>query len=297
MKGLKAPPNCIKGVIMKERVLKNITRVILIIVILYCIFILYNTKIKSVQEQNKEISRIESEIYKTRLKEDNLREKMKEKEGNNDKSSADLSTVELNPVGILYIPKINSKMAIYGSTEENAIRNGVGILETTGSLREKKGQNTILTTHNGDDKKDLFMNLGKLKVNDRFYTKDLNDNILEYKVYNISKVLPTEIFSSLEYDKDKSRITLMTCTPMGINSHRLMVSANLIKRIEKRQELAEFNELTTSNKLVFSNYEIVIILILLISIVLFAVSFKGGNNKEQEDEDYEIDIYGGFENF
>lgn len=282
---------------MKERVLKNITRVILVIVMLYCIFILYNTKIKSVQEQNKEIFQIESKIQKTKLKENNLREKMKEVGGSNDKSSADLSTLALNPVGILYIPKINLKMAIYDSTEENAIRNGVGILETTGSLREKKGQNTILTTHNGDDKKDLFMNLEKLKVNDRFYTKDMDDNILEYRVYNISKVLPTEIFSSLEYDKDKSRITLMTCTPMGINSHRLMVSANLVKRIEKRQELTEFNEITTSNKLVFSNYEIVIILILLISIVLFVLSFKGGNNREQEDDSYEIDIYGGFENF
>ena len=282
---------------MKEKVLKNITRLILIIVMLYCIFILYNTKIKSVQEQNKEIFQIESEIQKTRIKDDNLREKMKVVGESNDKSSTNLSTVELNPVGILYIPKINSKMVIYDSTEENAIRNGVGILETTGSLKEKKGQNTILTTHNGDDKKDLFMNLEKLKVNDRFYTKDLNDNILEYKVYGISKVLPTEIFSSLKYDKDKSRITLMTCTPMGINSHRLMVSANLVKRIEERQELAEFNELTTSNRLVFSKYEIVIILILLISLVLFVVSFKGGNNKEQEDDNYEIDIYGGFGNF
>lgn len=280
---------------MKEKVLKNITRIILIIVMLYCIFILYNTKIKSVQEQNKEISRIESKIHKTKLKEDNLRDKMKETEDSNDKSSTDLSTIELNPVGILYIPKINSKMAIYDSTEENAIRNGVGILETTGSLREKKGQNTILTTHNGDDKKDLFMNLEKLKVNDIFYTKDLNNNILEYKVYDISKVLPTEIFSSLEYDKDKSRTTLMTCTPMGINSHRLMVSANLVKRMEKRQELAEFNKLTTGNKLIFSNYEIVIIMILLISIILFVLSFKGGNSKEQEDDNYEIDIYGGFE--
>lgn len=297
MKGHKAPSNYTKGVIMKEKVFKNITRVILIIVILYCIFILYNTKIKSVQEQNKEISRIEFEMQKTRFKEEDLRDKMEEVDESNDKSTTDLSTIKLNPVGILYIPKINSKMAIYDSTEENALRNGVGILETTGSLKEKKGQNTILTTHNGDDKKDLFMNLEKLKVNDRFYTKDLNGNILEYKVYNTSKVLPTEIFSSLEYDKDKSRITLMTCAPMGINSHRLLVSANLVKKIEKRQELAKFNELTTSNKLVFSNYEIIIILILLISVVLFIISFKGGNNKEQEDEDYEIDIYGKFENF
>lgn len=278
-----------KGVAMKEKVLKNIVRLMLLGVMIYCIFILYNTKVKSIKQQNKEISKIENKIQ-----EDRIKDKM-EYDNDEDNSTVDISSLELNTAGILYIPKINLKIAIYDSTTEEALRHGVGILETTGKLKLKDGQNVVLTTHNGDDKKDLFMNLNKLKVNDIFYTKDINEKIVKYKVYNIAKVLPTEIFSSLDYNKKESRATLMTCTPVGINSHRLLVSAKAVEEIKDKQELVEFNEQINKSRLVFSNYEIIIIFIFIISLIIFILSFI--KRKEGDDDDYEIDIYEEFKDF
>lgn len=261
---------------MSEKIRKNIMRIILLLVIVYCSYILYNTKIKSVQEQNRELLKLEQRI--------------ENKDNKNEvKTSVDLSEIDLNIVGALYIPKINLRLPVYDSTVEDAIRKGIGILETTGTLKPKNNQDIVLTTHNGDDKRDLFMNLNKLEVGDSFYTKDIDNNIVEYKVDDINKVLPTEIFDSLTYDKEKSRATLMTCTPVGINSHRLLVSGREVNSdnnitVERRKEI---EEKINTKKIVFSNYEIMIITLLVISLILFVLSFFEKKSKKKGEENIE----------
>lgn len=253
---------------MSDRVRLNISRIIILVVIFYCSFILYNTKIVSVKEQNENIKKLEKQIKEN-----------KEKESNS-VSEVDMSEDDYEIVGALYVPKISLKIAVYNSTDEEAIRRGAGILETTGSLIPKKGQNVIVTTHNGDDKRDLFMNLHKMKVGDIFFTKDSSGNIVKYKVNNIQKVLPTELFDKMIYDKEVSKMTLLTCTPVGINSHRLLVTADEIPY--EKQSLEEVKvEMEKSEGITFSNYEKIIIAILILSLIFLVSTFAVNRDKKK----------------
>lgn len=247
---------------MPDKVRINISRAILLIIIIYCSFIMYNTKYLSVKEQKDNIEKLEQSIED---KKDNSTPKSKTT------SEVDLGDIDYEIVGALYVPKINLKIAVYNSTDEEAIRRGVGILETTGTLIPKNGQNVIVTTHNGDNKRDLFMNLHKLDIDDIFFTKDQNGDIVKYKVDDIKEVLPTELFDSMIYDKSVSKMTLVTCTPVGINSHRLLVTATQVH--EEVKDKAEIEKELNSNKITFSNYELIILAILVISLIFFVSTF------------------------
>lgn len=255
---------------MSDRVRINISRVIILIVIFYCSFILYNTKVVSVKEQNENIKKLEKQIKEN-----------KEKSAK-PVSEVDMSEDDYEIVGALYVPKISLKIAIYNSTDEDAIRRGAGILETTGNLTPKKGQNVIVTTHNGDDKRDLFMNLHKVEVDDIFLTKDSQGNIVKYKVDNIQTVLPTELFDKMIYDKKVSKMTLLTCTPVGINSHRLLVTATEIPYDRKSLEEVAV-EMEKSEGITFSNYEKVIIAILVLSLIFLVCTFVTGNKDRKKE--------------
>lgn len=252
---------------MSDKVRINISRLIVLIVIFYCSFILYNTKVLSVREQEEKIEKLEQKI-------ENKEEK---------KSVVDLGDIDFDIVGALYIPKINLRMVVYNSTNEEAIRRGVGILETTGTLKPENGQNVILTTHNGDDKRDLFMNLHKMKIDDIFFTKDNNGEIVKYRVDNIQEVLPTELFDKMIYDKNSSKMTLLTCTPVGINSHRLLVTATQEQYDKKSLEEIK-KEMENSKGMSFSTYEIIIIIILILSIIFLISTFTNKNSNRKESE-------------
>lgn len=250
---------------MKNKSKISISRLLFIIVIIACSFFLYNTKIRSRSESLEKISKFESNL--------NI-------EKNKDKSTVDLSELDLNMVGVLYVPKIDLTIPIYDSTDEEALSKGVGIIEGTGTLQPKLGGNTILTSHNGDSSRDLFINLNKLKENDEFYTKDTKNKIRKYKVDNIQTVLPVD--EDKHWIKDSNpRITLRTCTPVGINSHRLLVSG---------YEVEYDGSGIPSGKLTFSSFEIGIIAIGGLSLLLLLLSFKRDKN-EVEDDDFDWDEY------
>lgn len=255
---------------MLEKIKVWFPRIIFLLIFLFCLYTLYNTKIVSVREQEKNIEELEN--------------KMEKKE--EPKSTVDISDLNYNIVGALYIPSINLKIAVYDSTQEDAIRKGVGILEGTGTLEPKEKQNVILTTHNGDDKRELFMNLNKVKLGDEFFTKDENGNPTKYIVEDIKKVLPTEVLENIKTGKTP-RMTLITCTPMGINSHRLLVTGKQVPYENTSKVEDEMD-----NNLVFSTYEIIIIIILIISLLLFLLTFiKKKNYGDEDDEDWEVNFF------
>lgn len=178
-----------------------------------------------------------------------------------DKKSNSLSVANsLNrSVGILSIPSIGLNTTIYDNSLEKSLNNGCGIIEGTGDILDTKNQNTILTSHNGSSVKDLFTNLEKMNVNDKFYIKSNDKKIREYLVIDKKVVSPA---SELNYvrkpDENSKYITLRTCTPTGINSHRLHVVGKFTKKINKLPE----------PKFILSKFEIFLIVVLLIALVL-----------------------------
>lgn len=123
-------------------------------------------------------------------------------------------------MGYLEIPKINLSLPIYHGTEEEALQEGVGHLE--GSSFPVGGEDThaVLTGHSGLPDSELFTKLDMLEVGDTF-TVTVLTNTVTYEVYDISTVLPED--AVLEFTAGRDFCTLVTCRPIGLNTHRLLV--------------------------------------------------------------------------
>lgn len=123
-------------------------------------------------------------------------------------------------ISYIEIPKINVYLPIYNDTSDKTLSVAIGHLERTSLPVGGKGTHCVLTGHSGLTTNKLFTDLDKLEAGDTFTLHTL-DKKLVYKVTNIEIFLPDDVYYNCEYDKDQC--TLVTCTPIGINTHRLCV--------------------------------------------------------------------------
>ena len=131
-------------------------------------------------------------------------------------------------MGVLKIPSISSDMTVYHSTTEEVLVSGVGHVYGTYLPLGEKGSLSALAAHSGGVNGLFFTRLAQLKVGDPFYFTTLGKE-MAYKVTKIQTVLPEDLGKTLEenYDANKNRMSLITCTPIGINTHRLVVTGEL----------------------------------------------------------------------
>lgn len=122
------------------------------------------------------------------------------------------------------IPKIAIKLPIYHGTDEDALMAGVGHLEGTSLPIGDGSVQCVLTGHSGMRNTRMFDDLRKLERGDIFLIWTLNEPYA-YQVYDIETVLPEEVESRIELQPGRDLVTLMTCTPYGVNTHRLLVHA------------------------------------------------------------------------
>jgi sortase A len=132
-------------------------------------------------------------------------------------------------MGYIEIPKIEVNLPIFHGTSDEVLEKGVGHLEGSALPIGGKGTHSLLSGHTGLPEAKLFTDLTKLKYNDKFILKVL-DQKLTYKVCRIDVVEPKDI-SKLSAEKGKDYVTLITCTPYGINSHRLLVRGERIYQL------------------------------------------------------------------
>lgn len=130
------------------------------------------------------------------------------------------------PIAALAIPSIESVLPVYHGTDAEILEHGVGHLYGSALPVGDDGTHTVLTGHSGLTNATLFDHLNKVQVGDRVFLTVFGEQ-LAYEVDAIDVVLPTEI-SSLQPEDGKDLLTLITCTPYGINSHRLLVRAHRI---------------------------------------------------------------------
>ncbi|MGL6202615.1 MAG: class C sortase [Lachnospiraceae bacterium] len=129
-------------------------------------------------------------------------------------------------MGYLEIPKINIKLVIYHGTTGEVLDKGVGHLENTSLPVGGEGTHAVLSAHTAYAKATLFNDLIDLEEGDLFYLKVL-DETLAYQVDQIKVVEPTET-EDLTINREEDYVTLVTCTPYGVNSHRLLVRGTRI---------------------------------------------------------------------
>ena len=125
------------------------------------------------------------------------------------------------------IPKIKVNLPIYHGTSEETLTKGVGHIQSTSLPIGGISTHSVLTGHTGLPSAELFTKLDKLSENDIFYIHVLNKT-LTYKVYEIKIILPEEI-DELRITEGKDLVTLVTCTPYGVNTHRLLVKAEQVE--------------------------------------------------------------------
>lgn len=135
-------------------------------------------------------------------------------------------------IGYISIDNIKVELPIYHGTDENVLSKAVGHLEGTSLPIGGPNTHSVLSAHRGLPSSKLFTNLDKLEIGDTF-TIIILDQLLTYEIDKIKIVEPDEI-EDLKIEENKDYITLLTCTPYGINTHRLLVRGTRIENIQNK---------------------------------------------------------------
>ena len=193
-----------------------------------------------------------------------------------------LNILDMNGmIGYIEIPKISIKLPIYHGTSQEVLEKGVGHVQSTAFPIGGKTCHSVLIGHRGLPSSKLFTDLDQLEIGDSFYITVLNQK-LQYDVYSIETVEPKDL-EKIQIIEGKDIVTLITCTPYGINTHRLLIHA-------EREENINYNQLENENiveKLISKdtlNFKIIIFIgaiLILIFIIIINVVLKRRKNIEK----------------
>lgn len=229
-------------------------------------YLISNYENKVSNSSNEDINSIlnKAKEYNTQLLQKPTSLKNGESKDNNYLSQLKLDE-DFEPIGTIKIDKIDVNLPIYHGTSEPILQRGIGHLE--GSSLPIGGESThaILTGHTGLPSAKLLTDLNKLEIGDIIVIKVLNET-LTYQVDNSEVVEPHEI-QTLGIEEGKDKLTLVTCTPYGINSHRLLVHSNRIDNIET-QDTGMLD-----SKIKNIDYTLLASLIALFIVFVFFISF------------------------
>lgn len=186
-------------------------------------------------------------------------------------------------LGYINIPKINVEIPIYHTVNESVLRNGCGHMEGTSFPIDEKCTHTVLSAHRGLPNSTLFTHLDKIEEGDIF-TISILSRTLTYTVDQIKVVEPNDV-SDLQIKENENYCTLITCTPYGINTHRLLVRGKLIGNTSERALLLS-SEAYRIDKTIIAGFVALPILFILIIYVIFK-PVKRKIHPEKEDLKFE----------
>ena len=180
-------------------------------------------------------------------------------------------------MGYIEIPKIDCSLPVYHGTDEGALQIAIGHLEGSSLPVGGKSSHCVLSGHRGLPSARLFTDLDQMEEGDTFILNILGHK-LAYEVDQIKVVLPEEM-SDLEIQEGKDLCTLVTCTPYGINTHRLLVRGHRVKYVEtKVQEQKEVSKPKTDTRLVIAG---AVAGAVVLFIIIFAVRRRRKHRNQQ----------------
>lgn len=180
-------------------------------------------------------------------------------------------------MGYIEIPKIDCSLPVYHGTDEGALQIAIGHLEGSSLPVGGKSSHCVLSGHRGLPSARLFTDLDQMEEGDTFILNILGHK-LAYEVDQIKVVLP-EKMSDLEIQEGKDLCTLVTCTPYGINTHRLLVRGHRVKYVEtKVQEQKEVSKPKTDTRLVIAG---AVAGAVVLFIIIFAVRRRRKHRNQQ----------------
>lgn len=180
-------------------------------------------------------------------------------------------------MGYIEIPKIDCSLPVYHGTDEGALQIAIGHLEGSSLPVGGKSSHCVLSGHRGLPSARLFTDLDQMEEGDTFILNILGHK-LAYEVDQIKVVLPEEM-SDLEIQEGKDLCTLVTCTPYGINTHRLLVRGHRVKYVEtKVQEQKEVSKPKTDIRPVIAGAAVGAVVLF---IIIFAVRRRRKHRNQQ----------------
>lgn len=147
-------------------------------------------------------------------------------------------------IGYIEIPKADIYLPIYYGTSDDVLNKGVGLIENSSLPVAGESSHALLSAHTGLLSQELFTRIEDLKSGDVFFVHTM-DQVFAYKINQRKVVLPEET-EDLLIQKDKTYVTLITCTPYGINTHRLLVRGEYDPNFDFTSE--EYTSLYTKHK-------------------------------------------------
>ncbi|KXT72617.1 Sortase A, LPXTG specific [Streptococcus gallolyticus] len=172
-------------------------------------------------------------------------------------------TLDVSGTGIMAyveIPKLNTILPIYHGTDEGVLRIAIGHIPGTSLPVGGKGTHAVISGHRGLPSAKLFTNIDRLAKGDTFMIQVL-DETLTYEVDQILTVLPNDM-SAVAIDPEQDYVTLVTCTPYGVNTHRLLVRGHRIPNKENAVRIT--TEASLENNLLIVVAVIIAIILLII---------------------------------
>lgn len=203
-----------------------------------------------------------------------------------DIASVDYSTVIFvegsKLIGTIEIPSIDVNLPVFRGTSSDVLADGVGHLEGSSLPVGGESTHTVLTGHRGLPTAMLFTRLDELRAGDIFIIKVLNET-LTYEVDQIRVVLPKEV-DELTITPGEDLATLVTCTPYGVNTHRLLVRGHRISNLA--EEVIAQGEANLISPMKISLWIGIPLIVLVVIYLLFFAKPKKDDLSELEDEDF-----------
>ena len=193
-------------------------------------------------------------------------------------------------MGYLSIPKINIKLAIYHGTAEDVLQTGIGHMNGTSLPIGGESTHSVLAAHRGLPAARLFTDIDQLKQGDMFYIHVL-DETMAYQVDQILDMVDKDDHETLEealqIQEGKDQVTLFTCTPYGVNSHRLLVRGTRVPY--EGEEEVENTPVDSMLRAIQNYYMLYLILglavtLLVILIMKFLFDRKGKKRSVKTDD-------------
>ena len=180
-------------------------------------------------------------------------------------------------MGYIEIPKINVNLPIFHGTSEEVLKRGVGHIETTPLPIGGEGNHSVLSAHRGLPSAKLFTDLDKLEIDDVFMIKMLTETLV-YRIDQIKVVEPTDT-QYLQAEEGEDYITLITCTPYAINTHRMLVRGT---RMDTDEYLATINNGNLDNEKDTINYLFIFIIVVFIVLIVIFIFTKAIRRRKNE---------------
>lgn len=179
-------------------------------------------------------------------------------------------------MGYMTIPKINVKLAIYHGTNDDVLQTGIGHLGGTKLPIGGEGTHCVLAAHRGLPSAKLFTDVDQLVTGDKFYIH-IMDEVLAYQVDQILPMIDKDdletLMSSMQVVEGEDYVTLLTCTPYGVNSHRLLVRGTRVEYAGEEEPEAQ----TPAGSMVkaVQNYYMLYLVMAMAVILLLGSVFMG----------------------